>query len=110
VKAHVAITGMIQQPKNAMQVKKFVQSGLLQATGKTLASETLDRALGNVIFSNDPLAQGLEENIMTAQAVGLLRKPSDKFKDIYDLRILNKILAGTNQQTKKYDALDFGVD
>ena len=110
VKAHVAITEMIQQPNNAVQVKKFVQSGLLQSTGKTLASKTLDRALGNVIFSNDPLAQGLEENITTAQAVGLLRKPSDKFKDIYDLRILNKVLAGANQQTKKYDALDFGVD
>ena len=110
VRAHVAVTEMIQQPKNALQVKGFVQSGLLQATGKTLASETLDRALGNVIFSSDPLAQGLSQNIKTAQAVGLLRKPSDKFRDIYDLRILNKVLAGTNQQTKKYDALDFGVD
>ena len=110
VRAHVAVTEMLQQPKNALQVKGFVQSGLLQATGKTLASKTLDRALGNVIFSSDPLAQGLKENIATAQAVGLLRKPSDKFRDIYDLRILNKVLAGTNQQTKKYDALDFGVD
>ena len=110
VRAHVAVTEMLQQPKNALQMKEFVQSGLLQATGKTLASKTLDRALGNVIFSNDPLAQGLKENIVTAQAVGLLRKPSDKFRDIYDLRILNKVLTGTNQQTKKYDALDFGVD
>ena len=110
VRAHVAVIEMLQQPKNALQVKGFVQSGLLQDTGKTLASKTLDRALGNVIFSNDPLAQGLKENIVTAQAVGLLRKPSDKFRDIYDLRILNKVLTGTNQQTKKYDALDFGVD
>ena len=108
--AHVAVTEMLQQHKNALQVKGFVQSGLLQATGKTLASKTLDRALGNVIFSNDPLAQGLKENIATAQAVGLLRKPSDKFRDIYDLRILNKVLARTNQQTKMYDALVFGVD
>ena len=110
MRAHVAITEMIQQPKNALKVKGFVQSGLLQATGKTLASKTLDRALGNVIFSNDPLVQGLKENIATAQAVGLLRNPSDKFKNIYDLRILNKVLAGTNRQTKKYDALEFGVD
>ena len=110
VRAHVAITDMIQQPKNSAQVKKYVQAGLLQAAGKTLAEKTLNRALGNVIFSNDPLVLGLGHNITTASAVGLLRNPSDKFKNIYDLRILNKVLAGANRQTKKYDALEFGVD
>lgn len=110
VRAHVAITDIIQQPKNSAQVKKYVQAGLLQATGKTLEEKTLSRALGNVIFSSDPLVLGLGHNIKTASAVGLLRKSSDKFRNIYDLRILNKVLAGTNQQTKKYDALEFGVN
>ena len=110
VRAHVAITDMIQQPKNSAQVKKYVQAGLLQAAGKTLEEKTLNRALGNVIFSNDPLVLGLGRNVKTASAVGLLRNPSDKFKNIYDLRILNRVLAGANRQTKKYDALEFGVD
>jgi hypothetical protein len=101
---------MIQQPKNSAQVKKYVQAGLLQAAGKTLEEKTLNRALGNVIFSNDPLVLGLGRNVKTASAVGLLRNPSDKFKNIYDLRILNRVLAGANRQTKKYDALEFGVD
>src|SRR5262245_29249219 len=69
---------------------KTVNAALQKITGKALKPDALDRAFGNLTFTNDPIATSLKASADHAVQVGLL-KPVD-LGGIYDLRPLNGIL------------------
>ncbi len=68
-----------------------VNAGIEQITGKALSPETIAGAWSRLTFTVDPIASSLETSAANAAAVGLL-DPVD-LDGIYDLTILNKVLA-----------------
>ena len=66
-------------------------AGIAKATGKPLADKVIAASWTNLEFTIDPIASSLAKAAADAQAVGLL-DPVD-LKGIYDLTLLNKVLA-----------------
>lgn len=64
-------------------------------TGKTLKPEVASTAIGNLTFTNDPIASSLAQSAKNAVAIGLLQ-PVD-LKGIFDLSFLNQILKAKGQ-------------
>ncbi len=73
-----------------------VNTALEKLTGKPLKPEVLDAAFKNITFTNDPIASSLVGSADHAVKVGLL-EPVD-LNGIYDLKILNEILAAKGRQ------------
>lgn len=85
-----AINYISKHPENA---KALVQAQLQKDTGKKLSEEVLNRAFGNLEFTYQPLANTLEKNANGAVEAGVLKLNARGINNIYDLSILNKILA-----------------
>ncbi|MFJ5772835.1 aliphatic sulfonate ABC transporter substrate-binding protein [Streptomyces sp. NPDC093094] len=66
-------------------------------SGKALPAEVLDPAWKSIQFTNDPLASTLSTEAEHAVKAGLLEKPD--LKGIYDLTLLNKVLAAEGEST-----------
>jgi len=64
--------------------------------GKALSSKVLTEAWANLTFTVDPLASTLETQVAHAEAVGLL-KPPKSLTGIYDLTLLNTVLAASRE-------------
>ena len=64
--------------------------------GKPLKPEVIDSAWANLTFTDDPIASSLIGSAEDAVAVGLL-DPVDNLEGIYDLSILNQVLAAAGQ-------------
>ncbi|MEU0477915.1 ABC transporter substrate-binding protein [Streptosporangium sp. NPDC006013] len=93
IEAHVESNAFIQSdPAGA---KESVNAELKELTGKPVAPAILDSAFGNITFTNDPIASSLVGSADHAQKVGLL-DPVD-LNGIYDLTILNEVLAAKSQ-------------
>ena len=82
-----------QYPSDSQTI---VNNFIGQATGKPLSPGTVAAAWGRMQFTNDPIARSLAIDAQHAQAVGLL-DPSVKLDGIYDLRLLNDVLAQFGQ-------------
>ncbi|MFC4530778.1 ABC transporter substrate-binding protein [Sphaerisporangium dianthi] len=94
IEAHVESTAYItSDPAGA---KEAINAELKELTGKPLKPEVLDSAFKNITFTNDPIASSLITSADHAQKVGLL-DPVD-LNGIYDLKILNEVLAAKGQQ------------
>ncbi|WP_405142984.1 ABC transporter substrate-binding protein [Sphaerisporangium sp. NBC_01403] len=94
IEAHVESNAYIQSdPAGA---KEAINAELKDLSGKPLKTEVLDSAFKNITFTNDPIASSLVTSAEHAQQVGLL-DPVD-LNGIYDLTILNEVLAAKGQQ------------
>ncbi len=67
-------------------------AAIADVTGKPLAEKVIAGAWNNLTFTVDPIASSLSQSAADAQAIGLLDPV--ELKGIYDLKILNKVLAG----------------
>ena len=74
--------------------------------GRELEPEVLDPAFAHVEFTNDPLARTLQQGAQDATDVGLLDETD--LSGIYDLSILNRVLAEEGQP--EVDDAGLGVE
>ncbi|MFI5978414.1 ABC transporter substrate-binding protein [Streptomyces sp. NPDC051452] len=72
--------------------KASANAALMALTGKELAPEVIDPAWDSIQVTDDPLAATLRTQAEHAVATGLLKRPD--LHGIYDLRLLDKVLAG----------------
>ncbi|MET7336631.1 ABC transporter substrate-binding protein [Nonomuraea sp. NPDC005650] len=94
IEAHVEATKFINDdPAGAATT---ANAALQKLTGKPLKPEVLDSAFKNITFTNDPIASSLVTSAEHATKVGLL-DPVD-LNGIYDLKVLNEVLAAQGQQ------------
>ncbi|MFH8932766.1 aliphatic sulfonate ABC transporter substrate-binding protein [Streptomyces griseosporeus] len=76
---------------NPEQAKAAANAQLKEDSGKALPAKVLDPAWKSVQFIDDPLAATLNTEAEHAVKAGLLKQP--KLDGIYDLTLLNKVLA-----------------
>jgi NitT/TauT family transport system substrate-binding protein len=81
---------------NAAQAKQIVGTGIEKLTGKALKPAALDRAWGNLTFTDDPIASSLRQSAAASLALGFIR--SSDLANIYDLTLLNKVLVAQRKQ------------
>ncbi|GII66017.1 lipoprotein [Sphaerisporangium krabiense] len=94
IEGHVEATAYIKSdPAGA---KEAINAELQDLSGKPLKNEVLESAFQNITFTNDPIASSLIGSADHAQKVGLL-DPVD-LNGIYDLTILNQVLAAKGEQ------------
>ena len=77
------------------QAKSLTNEGIEAITGDPLSDEVINAAWENLDFTLDPIASSLQQSAKDAEDVGLL-DPVD-LKDIYDLALLNEVLADRNE-------------
>jgi NitT/TauT family transport system substrate-binding protein len=93
LRAHVrAVDFLNAEPAKARDV---VNAGIGKLTGRSLPAAVLSRAWANLSFTVDPLATSLRRSAEDAAAVGLL--DDAKLDGIYDLTVLNAILAAAGR-------------
>ncbi|NGO40807.1 aliphatic sulfonate ABC transporter substrate-binding protein [Streptomyces ureilyticus] len=91
---------------NPDQAKAAANAQLKADTGKPLPAEVLDPAWKSIQMTDDPLASTLSTEAEHAVKAGLLKKPD--LSGIYDLRLLNKVLAAEGKST--VDDAGLGVE
>ncbi|MFJ9840120.1 aliphatic sulfonate ABC transporter substrate-binding protein [Kitasatospora sp. NPDC101155] len=77
------------------KAKADANEAIKQATGNALEPAVLDPAWADIDFLDDPLANTLQAEADHAVTAGLLKKPN--LDGIYDLTLLNKVLAAQGQ-------------
>lgn len=82
---------------NTDQAKQIASAGIKKITGKTLQPAVLDQAWKNLTFTNDPIASSLRANAQASLALGFIT--SSDLTNIYDLTLLNKVLASLGKKT-----------
>lgn len=82
---------------NESKAKALVQKQMNTWTGKPLAPAVIDRSWSNLRFTWDPLPLTLKKGADDAVKAGLL--PATDLGGIYDLRLLNSLLATADSLT-----------
>ncbi len=80
---------------NPSDAQTLTNNVVAEITGKKLASGVVSAAWPHLAFTLDPLAATLKTSADHAHSVGLL--PSVELKGLYDLTLLNEVLAAHNQ-------------
>jgi NitT/TauT family transport system substrate-binding protein len=75
----------------------IVNSGIENVTTKRLPDETIAGAWSNLTFTLDPIAGSLAESAADAESVGLLDPVDLTSPGIYDLTVLNEVLAARGE-------------
>ena len=88
---------------NPAQAKTDANAALKQLSGKALPTKVLDNAWAELAVTNDPLASTLQTEAQHAVTAGFLKQPD--LSGIYDLSILNQILAAGGQTAVSADGL-----
>ena len=81
---------------NGSESQSLTNDAVGQITGKKLAAGVISAAWSHLSFSIDPLASTLKASADHAHSVGLL--PSTDLKGLYDLTLLNQVLASHREQ------------
>ncbi|HEX9260374.1 MAG TPA: ABC transporter substrate-binding protein [Acidimicrobiales bacterium] len=76
---------------NPAEAQKLANDQIEKITQKRVKEEVLTASWSNLTFTNDPIAASLHGSADAAHSVGLLDKVD--LKGIYDLDLLNKVLA-----------------
>ena len=84
---------------NVLKSKDIVQEQITKWTGKPLPDAVINRSWGNVRFTWDPLPLTLKQGADDAVSIGLLSLGSKGLSGIYDLRLLNSVLAASKART-----------
>jgi NitT/TauT family transport system substrate-binding protein len=87
-----AIDFLLQNPTQAQQ---DVSDAIAQITSKRLAAGVVAGAWQNLTFTMDPLAPSLKASADHAYQLGLLKDKN--LAGIYDIRLLNELLAATGK-------------
>jgi len=80
---------------NVPRSKDLVQEQITKLTGKPLPDSVITRSWGNLRFTWDPLPTTLKKSAEDAVYAGLLQLPPNGLNGIYDLRLLNSVLAAS---------------
>jgi len=84
---------------NPAEAQRLVNQSITTITGKGVAPAVLEASWKNLEFTNDPIASSLTASADHARDVGLLGKVD--LKGIYDLTLLNQVLAAASQPEVK---------
>jgi NitT/TauT family transport system substrate-binding protein len=91
LKAHVELTDWIN--KNAPQARQILNQQIQKETGKPLAAGVLDDAFGRMQVTYDPLREPLMRAAQSAFDAGFLGRQMPDLSHLYDLTLLNQVLA-----------------
>jgi NitT/TauT family transport system substrate-binding protein len=93
LRGHVRAVDLVNaEPARA---KEIVNAAITKLVGKGLPAAVIERSWGNLEFTVDPIASSLRRSAEDVTAVGLLDPVS--LDGIYDLRLLNEILAAAGK-------------
>jgi NitT/TauT family transport system substrate-binding protein len=96
LKGHIAATDWVNA--NPAAAQDVVNAGIAKATGQAMNPDTVKASWTGMTFTFDPLPSTMNKEADNAKAVGLL-DGSVKLDGIYDLSILNKLLAAAGRPT-----------
>jgi NitT/TauT family transport system substrate-binding protein len=94
IAGHVAATDYINN--NTAEAQDVVNAGIAKVTSQAMNVDTIKAAWPNMTFTFDPIASSLYKGADDAKKVGLLAADI-KLDGIYDLTILNKLLAAAGK-------------
>jgi NitT/TauT family transport system substrate-binding protein len=89
LRAHVELTDYINQ--NPEPAKQMVNEQIKELTGKPLAKEILDSAFTRLTVTNDPEKDSVVDFVKLSVDAGFIKTAPD-LKDLFNFKILNKIL------------------
>ncbi len=84
---------------NPAEAQRLVNQAITTITGRGIAPAVLDASWKSLEFTNDPVATSLTASADHARDVGLLGRVD--LKGIYDLSVLNQVLAAANRPEVK---------
>jgi NitT/TauT family transport system substrate-binding protein len=84
---------------NPAEAQRLVNQAITTITGRGITPAVLEASWKNLEFTNDPIASSLTASADHARDVGLLNKVD--LKGIYDLTLLNQVLAAASQPEVK---------
>jgi NitT/TauT family transport system substrate-binding protein len=93
LKAHVEVTDYIKA--NAADARTLLNKRIEKDTNAAIPARVLEAAWANQDITFDPIASSLRKAADDAAELGFLQGKPD-LKNIYDLTLLNKVLAGKN--------------
>ena len=93
LRGHVEATDFVNA--NGAEAQAVANAAIDEITGKPLDAEVIRAAWANLTFTVDPVADSLRKSAKDAAAVGLLEEVD--LGGIYDLSLLNKVLAATGK-------------
>jgi NitT/TauT family transport system substrate-binding protein len=91
IRAHVELTDWING--NLPQAKKLLNQQIAKETGKALPDAVLDEAFGRMTATYDPLRGSLITAAKSAFDAGFLGRQMPDLSSLYDLSVLNQVLA-----------------
>src|SRR6201981_2871704 len=91
LRAHVELTDWING--HLAETKKLLNSQIQKETGKALPDAVLDEAFGRLQVTYDPLRTSLLTSAKAAFDAGFLGRQAPDLSNLYDLSLLNQILA-----------------
>ena len=91
IRAHVELTEWING--HAREAKKLLNQQIAKDTGKALPDAVLDEAFGRVTATYDPLRSSLMTAAKSAFDAGFLGRQMPDLSNLYDLSLLNQVLA-----------------
>ena len=94
LEGQVAANDWVNQ--NSAEAQKVANDEIGKITGKPLKDAVIAAAWPNLTFTDDPIASSLLKSANDAVSVGLL-KPVDNLEGIYDLTLLNQVLAAAGE-------------
>ncbi len=97
--AHVELTQWINA--NPADAKRIANSEIARLTGKALPADELDDAWQRLDVTYDPISSSLYLSADRAFALGFLGKDKPDLSGIYDLTLLNQVLAEKNLPSVK---------
>jgi NitT/TauT family transport system substrate-binding protein len=91
IRAHVELTEWISG--HLPEAKKMLNDQIQKETGKALSQGLLDEAFGRLQVTYDPLRSSLLNSAHSAFEAGFLGKTMPDLSNLYDLSLLNQVLA-----------------
>jgi NitT/TauT family transport system substrate-binding protein len=91
LRAHVELTDWING--NLPEAKKVLNGQIQKETGKSLPEAVLDEAFGRLQVTYDPLRNSLLTSAKSAFDAGFLGRQAPDLSHLYDLSLLNQVLA-----------------
>ncbi|HZQ25676.1 MAG TPA: ABC transporter substrate-binding protein [Terriglobales bacterium] len=96
LKAHVELTDWINS--NLPQSKKLLNQQIQKETGKAVPPEVMDEAFGRLQATWDPLKPALLAAAKSAFDAGFLGRQMPDLSGLYDLTLLNQVLASQGKK------------
>lgn len=101
IAVHVELTDWIN--KNPEEAKKILNEEIKRETGKALPQNVLVGSLKRIDITYDPISSSLFKSARWAFEQGFLGRAQPDLSNIYDLTLLNEVLAEKGLQPVKVD-------